>query len=289
MGDSVSSWTGYDEVAEAYDRHLAANGYAALARDLVLLLNVAPGGSLLDVGCGTGALMLPAQEAVGSGGQAVGVDVSLAMLHRASSHGVRPLVAAGLPDLPFRDRSFDGVAASLVLSHVASWEEALRDMVRVLRPGGWLGVTAGARKASAPNPAYQAWVEAVESLVGREVLREVAARVLPWEAWLSDAGNVAVALATVGLERVEVEQREYRVVMALDEYLSMLDVFLYGRLVRQRSGPVRWKASRKQVEDLARARCGERVEYVSRYHLGVARRPAAGAPPPLTPLEKKPT
>ena len=272
---SVRDWTGYDEVAEAYDRYLAANGYAALARDLVALLNLPPGGSVLDVGCGTGAVTLPAQEAVGDGGLVVGLDLSFAMLHRASARGVGLLVTGAVPGLPFRDRAFDGVAASLVLSHIESSEAALRDMLRVLKRGGWLGVTAGARKENPPNPAYQAWEETAESFVGRGALREVVGRVLPWEAWLSDAAHVAAALADVGLESVEVQQREYRVVMELDDYLSMVDVFLYGRFVRQSLGETRWRAFRERVDETARARCGERVEYTSRYHLGMGRRPWA--------------
>jgi hypothetical protein len=74
---------------------------------------------------------------------------------------------------------------------------------------------------------------------------------------------------------VEVQQREYSVLMALDDYLSMIDVFLYGRFVRQSLGEAPWRAFRKRVDETARARCGERVEYASRYHLGIGRRPWA--------------
>ena len=143
------AWARYDDVAEAYERFQASNGYARLARDLVTALNLTPGASLLDVGCGSGAATLAAEEVVGGQGFVVGLDISLAMLHRASAGGAAHLVAGIVPGLPFHDRCFDGVAASLVLSHIERYEAGLRDMVRLLKPGGRLGVSAGARVQTA--------------------------------------------------------------------------------------------------------------------------------------------
>jgi ubiquinone/menaquinone biosynthesis C-methylase UbiE len=117
-GRLPSAWARYDDVAEAYERSQASNGYASLARDLVITLSLAPGAAVLDVGCGRGAGILPAQEVVGVQGFVVGLDISVPMVRRAASGDAKRLVAGIVPGLPFLDRSFDGVTASLVLSHV---------------------------------------------------------------------------------------------------------------------------------------------------------------------------
>ena len=179
IGRPPGTWGRYDDVAERYERFQASNGYAALAADLVAALSLMPGASVLDVGCGTGAATVAAQKAVGARGLVLGLDVSLAMLRRAAAAGVGHLVVGTVPGLPFRDRSFDRVAATLVLSHVERYDAALRDMVRLLKPGGRLGVSAGAKRPNPPNVAYQAWEATAESVVGREALHEAATRVVP--------------------------------------------------------------------------------------------------------------
>ncbi len=126
IGRPPSGWARYDDVAEPYERAQATNAYADLAADLVRALNLTRGNWLLDVGCGTGAAMLTAQRLVGPHGFVVGLDPSLPMLRRAALAGAAPLVAGIVPGLPFAADSFDGVAASLVLSHVPNHEAALR-------------------------------------------------------------------------------------------------------------------------------------------------------------------
>lgn len=266
-------WIRYDDVADGYDRLVELNGYARLASDLIALLAVPRGGCTLDVGCGTGAATLAARDAVGSRGVAVGLDPSLPMLERASARGLRCLVAGAVPGLPFPDRVFDRVAASLVLSHVERYQAALADMVRILRPGGRLGVTAWAR--SRPGPAYRLWEEAAAASVGKDALSGAFRRVVPWEEWLGDPGHLAEALAEAGLRGVEIQQRDYPVSLATDDYVSMMAVFTYGRFIRHRIGATRWRQFSESVAGTLHAQCGGHVEYTSRYQLGVGTRPAA--------------
>ncbi|MER6980309.1 class I SAM-dependent methyltransferase [Streptomyces carpinensis] len=105
-----------------------------------------PGDRVLDVGCGTGYLARRMAARVGPGGAVTGVDPSPPVLDYARSKKQRPGSApctfqegiAESLDLP--DASFDTVVTSLMLHHLP--EElrpaALREMHRVLRPGGRL-------------------------------------------------------------------------------------------------------------------------------------------------------
>ena len=272
IGQRPPGWARYDEVADPYERFQASNGYASLARDLVTALNLTPGASVLDVGCGTGAAIIPAQRLVGAHGLVVGFDISVPMLRRAVASGAKHLVAGIVPGLPFHDRCFDGGAASLVLSHVERCEPAIRDMVRVLKPGGRLGVSAAAQSPNRPNLAYQAWEMTAESMVGREALLGAKGSVAPWEEWLIDPSHLEAALASGGLEDIEVHQREYRVTMPTEDYLAMLDMFAYGRFVRHRLGAAPWEEFRRIVAGKVAGLALNQIDYTSRYHIAVGTR-----------------
>lgn len=110
---------------------------------------------VLDMGCGTGAVVLALNEAVGDHGRIVGLDVSHRMLERAkaaatarSLHNVEFYeVDAAHPDLP--KSSFSMVTASLVLPFLADPVAALATWRQILVPEGKIGVTtfAGASQA----------------------------------------------------------------------------------------------------------------------------------------------
>lgn len=98
------------------------------------------GRPLLDVGCGDGTYAI---ALTGQGARVVGVDLSAEMIPsagaRARSAGRSPVfVRADLNRLPFPDRSFDAVLAVTVLCFVRDVGRALREMRRVLAPGGRL-------------------------------------------------------------------------------------------------------------------------------------------------------
>jgi ubiquinone/menaquinone biosynthesis C-methylase UbiE len=109
-------------------------------RLIVALLGALPGRRLLDVGCGDGRLLA---LAAGEGAAAFGLDPDPAMLEaarqRARRAGIEASFLAGrIEALPFADRSFDIVAAVTVLCFVADAPGALKEIARVLRPGGRL-------------------------------------------------------------------------------------------------------------------------------------------------------
>jgi ubiquinone/menaquinone biosynthesis C-methylase UbiE len=109
----------------------------------VELARLAPGESVLDVGCGTGTLAIAAARRVGTTGSVTGIDPAENLLARARGKARRARVAvdfrAGTGDaLPCEDASFDAVLSTLVLHHLPHdvLRAAVQEMRRVLKPGG---------------------------------------------------------------------------------------------------------------------------------------------------------
>lgn len=90
---------------------------------------------VLDLATGSGDLAM-AIRARNPDAQVVGADFCEPMLREARRKGVKNLLAADGMRLPFRDRAFDVVTVAFGLRNMASWEAAVREMARVLRPGG---------------------------------------------------------------------------------------------------------------------------------------------------------
>ncbi len=136
------AWWSYDVIAETYDRLAVPHVFTQPAKDLVAMLKLPSGARALDVGAGTGVAALLALQSAGPGAPVVALDSSLGMLRLARKKGLPSLVAGTVPGLPFPDAVFDGLVANFVLSHIPSYQAALLDMARVLRPGGRLGFSA---------------------------------------------------------------------------------------------------------------------------------------------------
>ena len=117
----------------------------ALRERFLDLARIAPGESVLDVGCGTGTLAIAAKRRVGAVGEVSGIDASVEMIERANKKAKRAKTdvtfkTALAESLPFSDARFDVVLSTVMLHHLrrAVREQSVREMRRVLKPGGRL-------------------------------------------------------------------------------------------------------------------------------------------------------
>lgn len=137
------------EVAEMFDgvarRYDVTNTVLSFAQDrrwrrkTRICLELQPGDRVLDLAAGTGVSTV---ELAHGGAEAVACDFSLGMLRAGRAVRSRrtavPFVAGDAMRLPFRDGAFDAAVISFGLRNVADVPLALREMARVVRPGGRL-------------------------------------------------------------------------------------------------------------------------------------------------------
>ncbi len=108
--------------------------------------DVGPGETVLDLGCGAGTDLLIAAQMVGSGGRAIGVDMTASMLKRAresaDAMGLEnvELHESLIESLPLEDESVDVVISNGVIDLVPDKDAVFAEIDRVLRPGGRLQI-----------------------------------------------------------------------------------------------------------------------------------------------------
>ncbi|MFV2044813.1 MAG: class I SAM-dependent methyltransferase, partial [Anaerolineales bacterium] len=109
-------------------------------------LKLAPGSMVLDAGCGTGVILDRLQSSYGT--KSFGIDVSAKSLtrHRNSGQGGNRNSMADARQIPLADNVFDLAISLDVLEHMQSPEDAVREMMRVTRPGGWVVLYAVSRE-----------------------------------------------------------------------------------------------------------------------------------------------
>lgn len=127
--------------AQGWDSRFPDDGpaYAAAVAELALR----EGDRVLDAGCGTGRALPPLRAAVGASGLVLGLDVTPAMLGevvRAGRDRHGPLLLADVAALPLRTGVLDAVFAAGLISHLPRPADNLRELARVVRPGGRLAL-----------------------------------------------------------------------------------------------------------------------------------------------------
>lgn len=136
-----------------YQRHFydATRKYYLLGRDTMLAgLNVPEGGSVLEIGCGTGRNLIKTAKTYPSA-KLYGIDISAEMLDTAKSAAKRAGIAERIkleradathfdPTSLFNVGSFDRIFISYAVSMIPQWQSAIQESIRHLKPGGELHI-----------------------------------------------------------------------------------------------------------------------------------------------------
>jgi len=116
-------------------------------RRTVERLRLTPGSLVLDVGCGTGASALPAAEKVAPSGRVIGVDLAEKLLDigraKATQQGLQNIEfrIGDMENLGFSDDYFDAVISVFSIFFVPDMAKQVRELWRMVRPGGQLAIT----------------------------------------------------------------------------------------------------------------------------------------------------
>ena len=158
----------FDRIAPVYDamNRVMTAGLDQRWRAATVRETVRPGDRVLDACCGTGDLAIAARAA--GAASVVGLDFSPAMLERARRKAPElAFIKGDVLELPFGDASFDAAVVGFGIRNVAELESGLRELRRILRPGGRLGILEITTPSGALAPFYRVWFDRIVPLLGR--------------------------------------------------------------------------------------------------------------------------
>ncbi len=167
----------FDRIAGVYDRLnsvMTAGLHHHWRSRAVDLTGVGPGSRVLDVATGTGDLALELARRVMPGGAVVGADFSSQMLalarEKASAQGAASVVfeQANALALPYEDSSFDALTVGFGVRNFSDLDQGLREMARVVRPGGRVVILEITTPQKAPlSTFFGLWFDRIVPIVGR--------------------------------------------------------------------------------------------------------------------------
>ena len=198
-------WQVAGSAAETYERALVPAVFAAWAPLVMALADPKPGDRVLDIACGTGVVARLAAERVGRTGDVVGLDLNPGMLAVAASIASNaPATSAPITwreasatKMPLPDAAFDIAYCQLGLQFFPDRPAALREMYRVLAPGGRLGIMVW--RGIEYSPGFGVLAAALERHVGTE-----AASIMRAPFALAEADELRTLVAAVGFHEITI-------------------------------------------------------------------------------------
>jgi ubiquinone/menaquinone biosynthesis C-methylase UbiE len=205
---SQQRWQVSGSAAEIYEKELVPAIFGPWAPLVIDLTHPQKGDRVVDVACGTGIVARTAANLVGPTGAVVGVDLNPGMLKVARTmwstgpHSGVPIEwhEASAENLPLPNASFNVVCCQLGLQFFPDRPAALREMHRVLAPGGRLALMVW--RGILESPGFAALAQALERHVG-----QAAAAIMRAPFGLSDADELATLVRNAGFQGVAIQQR----------------------------------------------------------------------------------
>jgi demethylmenaquinone methyltransferase/2-methoxy-6-polyprenyl-1,4-benzoquinol methylase len=157
----------FDRIAPVYDvmNRVMTAGLDQRWRRLAAQAVVQPGDRVLDSCCGTGDLAIAAAR---EGGVVTGLDFSERMLERARRKAPQiDWVSGDALALPFEDAAFDAATVGFGVRNLDDLEGGLRELARVLKPGGRLAVLEITRPRGLLRPFFRLWFDGVVPVLGK--------------------------------------------------------------------------------------------------------------------------
>jgi SAM-dependent methyltransferase len=155
----------YNAAADSYDQP-PLSFWDRYGRRTIDRLPLQPGMSVLDVCCGMGGSAIPAAQRVGPQGRVIAIDLAEQLLKKASRRAANLGLSnvdfrkGDLAGLPFPDQSFDAVVCVFGIFFVPDLHGAVRELWRLVRPGGILAITIWGRGLFEPaDPIFWAAVK----------------------------------------------------------------------------------------------------------------------------------
>ncbi len=158
----------FDRIAPVYDamNRVMTAGLDQRWRRATVREAVLPGERVLDACCGTGDLAVAARKA--GAREVIGIDFSERMLERARRKAPEvEWIQADVLALPFDDASFDAAVVGFGVRNVEDLSAGLKELRRVLRPGGRLGILEITKPRGPLAVFYKLWFDRIVPLLGR--------------------------------------------------------------------------------------------------------------------------
>lgn len=187
--------------AEIYDEFFVPALFGEWAGPLCDAAGLEPGERVLDVACGSGATTREASRRVGPAGLVTGLDMNEGMLAVAQLRAPNcEWIKGRAEELPASDGVFDAVLCQFGLMFFDDRVKALREMQRVLRPGGRLALSVW--DTAATSPGYAGMISLIDSMFGRDAADALRAPFV-----LGDREQLRRLLAEGGLGQASVSTR----------------------------------------------------------------------------------